>query len=90
MHVRTKKRLLSQNGYGHISKIVITNVSSGCVRRSAFQVLASTLKPIREVSSVASVAVLQLTGVAMMKLHAGLDDGCVDALPILFAANMQI
>ena len=31
-----------------------------------------------------------LTGLAMMKLNAGLDDECVDALLILFAANVEI
>ena len=31
-----------------------------------------------------------LTGIAMMKLPAGLDDECVDALLFLFAAKMEI
>ena len=64
--------------------------------RSALHVprpLASAVKPIREVSSVASGSdVLQVgrahsTGITMMKLPAGLDDECVDALLILFAAS---
>ena len=71
-------------------------VSSGCVRRSAFRALASAMKPIREVSSVASGSnalhgwPCPLTGIATMKLPAGLDDACVDALLILFAAKLEI
>ena len=36
------------------------------------------------------VGCAKLTGISMMKLSVGLDDECVDALLILFAANMQI
>ena len=52
------------------------------------QVLACAVKPIREVSSMASAAMpcmvgrAHSTGIAMVKFHAGLDDWCVDALLI--------
>ena len=68
-------------------------VSTHC----AFQSLASALKPIREVSSVTSsshalhgLQAGPLTGIAKMKLPAGLDDECVDALLILIAAKRHI
>ena len=55
------------------------SVSTCCLRRSAFLALASALKPIREISSVASGShafhcwqVGPFTGIVMMKLPAGL------------------
>ena len=58
------------------------------------QALASAVKPFRDVSSVAAMPCMaghaRSTGIAMMKLPAGPDDECVDALLILFAAKIEI
>ena len=82
----------------HISNIVILVmcllVVFGVPRS---QVLASALKPVREVSSVASGSHAlygwqagPLIGIATIKLPAGLEDESVDALLIPFSAKMKI
>ena len=70
-------------------------VSSGCVRRSAFPgpgvySEAGTRCILSGKRQQCMVGRAHSTGIAMMKFPAGLDDECVDALLILFAAKMEI